>query len=96
MGFFDGLCFLLAAGFLVAAFVRQKVAGTEAFQKAMMLFFIALVVHDLVTAIPMAGAYLGIIAVPVGYGLALWSFRDLCLALAARTGSSQRGGADEF
>jgi len=70
MGFFDILAFLLGGGFLVAAFVRQRVVGTEAFQKAMMLFFAALILHDLVTAIPMAGAYLGVVAVPVGYGLA--------------------------
>ncbi len=91
MGFFDALSFLLAAGFLVAAFVRQKVAGTEAFQKAMMLFFAALVLHDLVPGLPVVGQFLGIAAL-VGYAVALWSFRDLCLALAARDGSSQRGG----
>ena len=37
MGFFD----VLAAGFLAAAYVRQKVVGTEAFQRAMMIFFAA-------------------------------------------------------
>ena len=92
MSFFAPLSFLLAAGFLVAAFVRQRVAGTEAFQKALMLFFAALIVHDLASAIP----YMGIVTVPIGYGIALWSFRDLCLALGARADSSQRGGIDEF
>lgn len=88
MGFFDMLAFLLAAAFLVAAFVRQKAVGTEGFQRAMMVFFAALIIHDLVPAIPIAGTYLGIVAGPVGYGLALWSFRDLCLAIAARTNSN--------
>ncbi len=47
MGFFDVLAFLLGGGFLVAAFVRQRVVGTEAFQQAMWLFFAALILHDL-------------------------------------------------
>jgi len=93
MSFFAPLSFLLAAGFLVAAFVRQRVAGTEAFQKALMLFFAALIVHDLVSGIPVVGPYFGMVAVPIGYGLALWSFRDLCLALGARADLDQ--GADE-
>jgi len=92
MSFLDAFSILLAGGFLATAFVRQRVVGTEAFQKALMLFFAALIVHDLASAIP----YMGLITVPVGYGLALWSFRGLCLALAARAGSSQRGGVDEF
>ena len=62
MGFFDALSFLLAAGFLVAAFVRQKVVGTEAFQKAMMLFLAALVLHDLVPGLPVVGQFLGVAA----------------------------------
>ncbi|MFZ1936767.1 MAG: hypothetical protein WCB27_08070 [Thermoguttaceae bacterium] len=41
MGFFD----VLAAGFLAAAYVRQKVVGTEAFQRAMMIFFAAAILH---------------------------------------------------
>ena len=75
----------------MTAFMRQQVAGTEAFQKAMTLFLAALIVHDLASAIP----YMGYITVPIGYGIALWSFRELCLALAAAD-AKQRGGADEF
>jgi hypothetical protein len=95
MGFFDILAFFLAGGLLVAAFVRQPVVATETFQRAMMLFFAALVVHDLISGIPVVGFYLGMVAVPIGYALALWSFRELCLAVAARTGSRQDGPADE-
>ena len=91
MGFFDALAFLLGGGFLVAAFVRQRVVGAEGFQKAMWLFFAALILHDLASAIP----YMGLITAPIGYGLALWSFKELCSALAARDVSSQRGD-DEF
>jgi hypothetical protein len=95
MGFFNVLAALLAAGFLAAAFVRQQVVGTAAYQKAMMLFFTAVILCDVATAIPVAGAYFGVVAVPVGYGLVLWSFRELCLALAARVDSGQRGRGDE-
>ncbi len=92
MGGFGALAFLVGGGLLVAAFIRQKVVGTEAFQRAMMLFFAALIVHDVAGGIP----FVGMVAVPIGYGLALWSFRDLCSVVAARTSSSQRGDAEEF
>jgi hypothetical protein len=91
MGVFGVLAFLLGGGFLAAAFLRHKLVGTERFQRAMWLFFFALILHDLASAIP----YMGLITVPIGYGLALWSFRDLCLAVAAHGDSSERG-AGEF
>jgi hypothetical protein len=91
MSFFALLSFLLAAGFLVAAFVRPRVVGTERFRSAMMLFFAALILHDLASMIP----FVGLVTMPIGYGLALWSFWDLCLALAAHT-ASDRSGSDEF
>ena len=51
----EGFGFRFAVGFLVTAFMRQQVAGTEAFQKAMTLFLAALIVHDLASAIPYMG-----------------------------------------
>ncbi len=88
MGFFD----VLAAGFLAAAFVRQKVVATEAFQKAMTIFFAAAILYFVGGAIP----FVNMVAAPIGLGLSLWSFRELCLAVAGRDAANRHREAEEF
>ena len=91
MGAFGSLALLVGAGFLAAAFMRQKLVGTEEYRNAMTLFFAGLILHDLASAIP----YMGVVAVPLGYGLLLWCFRDVCLAIA-NSGRTARGETEEY
>jgi hypothetical protein len=89
MGFFDAFSVLLAGGFLVTAFLRREVVQTAAFRTALMLFVVALILTYLVSGIFMAGPYMSIVMWPIGFVLALLSFRALCLAVAA-SGSPNR------
>ena len=83
MDFFTAFSLLLAIGFLVCTFVRQRIVDLAAFHRALFLFLAALACYYGVSMIFMVGVYLSIAAGPVGFVLGLMSFRALCLSLVA-------------
>jgi|WetSurMetagenome_2_1015567.scaffolds.fasta_scaffold482668_1 hypothetical protein len=92
MDFFAAFSMLLAVGFLALAFLRQRIADPAAYHRALFLFLMALVCYFGIPLLFMVGIYLGIITMPIGFVLAVLSFRDLCRSLIAHPANEAANG----
>jgi hypothetical protein len=92
MDFYTAFSLLLAVGFLVAGFQRQRFVDHAAYRKALALFLAALILYYPVSALCTVGVYLSLVARPAGFVLGVCSFRRLCLALVAANGESKGDG----
>jgi hypothetical protein len=88
MDIFAALSLLLGAGFLVAAFLKQRIADPTEYRSALTLLLVALILYYPVSALFAVGPYLSFVARPLGFVLLVLSFRGLCLALLTDRGSN--------
>jgi hypothetical protein len=95
MDFFSAFSLLLIGAFLVSAFLSQRIIDPLAYRKALTQLLAALILYYPVSAIFWVGVYLSFVARPLGFVLAVVSFRFLCLAFIAPQGSGKKGGTDE-
>ncbi len=91
MNFFACFALLLAISFLGLPLIRPNVAQAVAFRKALGLLLGALVIYYPISDLFFLGPYLGIAGHPVGFVLALLSFRLVCLELVGRAGGPTSG-----
>jgi hypothetical protein len=82
--FFDYFALLLVAAFLAVSFLHTR--RPNLFKpRTLTMFVTALILYYPISGLMIAGAYLSLIARPVGVVLAILSFRLLCLDLLERT-----------
>jgi hypothetical protein len=93
--FFAAFSLLVAGGFLMAGFLRQRTLDPAAYRKGLTLLVAGLILYYPVSALFTIGLYLSFVARPVGFVLGVLSFRLLCLTLAATNGPGKAGGAGD-
>jgi hypothetical protein len=92
MDIFGSFALLLAGGFLVSAFLRQRILDPAAYQKSLTLLLAALILYYPVSVLFAVGVYLGFVARPVGFVLGVLSFRLFVMALIAPPGPRNGAG----
>jgi hypothetical protein len=85
---------LLPIAFLILGVSHRKIAHTERYRNALVIWVIAMIVYYPVSNFFAIGAYIGIVARPVGFVLVLMSIYKLCMALIPDTTSSMNSSND--
>jgi hypothetical protein len=89
MDIFAALSLLIGAGFLVAAFLKQRIADPTEYRSALTLLLVALILYYPVSSLFVVGVYLSFVVRPLGFVLLALSFRGLCLALVSARSPNQ-------